>query len=74
MLHKVIADVFLHEDAIGRLAGGMGLIGKQEQIIRFARLNQGIDRGGCANVLTRGAHSPGGAAVHNTGLVQVEKV
>ncbi|MBW1997549.1 MAG: molybdopterin-dependent oxidoreductase [Deltaproteobacteria bacterium] len=34
----------------------------------------GIDRGGCANVLTRGARSPGGATVHNTGLVQVEKV
>lgn len=34
----------------------------------------GIDLGGCANVLTRGMHSPGGAAVHNTGLVQVERV
>ena len=33
----------------------------------------GIDRGGCANVLTRGACSPGGATVHNTGLVQVER-
>ena len=35
---------------------------------------KGIDRGGCANVLTRAARSPGGATVHNTGLVQVEKV
>jgi anaerobic dimethyl sulfoxide reductase subunit A len=34
----------------------------------------GADRGGCANVLTRGACSPGGATVHNTGLVQVEIV
>ena len=34
----------------------------------------GIDRGGCANVLTKAARSPGGATVHNTGLVQVKKV
>lgn len=35
---------------------------------------QGIDWGGCANVLTRDKHSPGGAACHNTALVEVEKV
>jgi len=34
----------------------------------------GIDRGGCANTLTRDTMSPGGAACFNTGLVQVEKV
>lgn len=33
----------------------------------------GIDKGGCANVLTKDAHSPGGAVCHNTGLVQVKK-
>ncbi len=33
----------------------------------------GLDRGGCANVLTREAHSPGGAANFGTSLVQVEK-
>jgi anaerobic dimethyl sulfoxide reductase subunit A len=33
----------------------------------------GIDRGGCANVLTRDVHSPGGALCYNTSLVQVEK-
>ena len=34
----------------------------------------GIDRGACANTLTRDAYSGGGAAVMNTSLVQVEKV
>ncbi len=34
----------------------------------------GLDRGGCANTLTRGEHSPGGAFCSNTALVQVEKL
>jgi anaerobic dimethyl sulfoxide reductase subunit A len=34
---------------------------------------EGIDRGGCANTLTRDEYSGGGAAVLNTSLVQVEK-
>jgi len=33
----------------------------------------GIDRGGCANTLTRDAYSGGGAAVLNTSLVEVRK-
>jgi anaerobic dimethyl sulfoxide reductase subunit A len=35
---------------------------------------RGVDRGGCANVLTKDARSPGGAFCYNTGLVQVQKV
>ncbi len=35
---------------------------------------KGIDRGACANTLTRDAYSGGGAAVLNTSLVQVEKI
>ena len=33
----------------------------------------GVDRGVGANVLTRDEHSPGGAYVTNTSLVQVKK-
>ncbi len=35
---------------------------------------KGMDRGGCANVLSDNRPSPGGALPSNTGLVQVEKV
>ena len=34
---------------------------------------KGVDRGGCANVLTKDTYSPGGAYPYNTGLVQVQK-
>ena len=34
----------------------------------------GIDRGGCANTLTKDAYSGGGAAVMNTWLVEIEKI
>ncbi len=35
--------------------------------------DEGVDRGGCANVLTDDAYSEGGAATLNTVLVQVQK-
>ncbi|MBE0479888.1 MAG: molybdopterin-dependent oxidoreductase [Dehalococcoidia bacterium] len=39
----------------------------------YAPDERGIDRGGCANVLTKDAYSPGGACCTNTALVEVEK-
>jgi len=39
----------------------------------FSPDKKGVDRGGCANVLTNDAGSPGGAACYNTCLVQVQK-
>ncbi len=35
---------------------------------------KGVDRGGCANVLTKDAYSPGGSYPYNTSLAQVEKI
>ena len=35
--------------------------------------SSGLDRGGCANLLTKDEYSPGGAFVTNTALVQVSK-
>jgi anaerobic dimethyl sulfoxide reductase subunit A len=35
--------------------------------------SKGVDKGGCANVLSNDSVSPGGAVPYNTGLAQVEK-
>ena len=39
----------------------------------YAPDEQGIDRAGCANVLTRDKPSPGGAFPYNTALIQIAK-
>jgi anaerobic dimethyl sulfoxide reductase subunit A len=39
----------------------------------YAPDEEGIDRGGCANTLTKDTYSPGGASVMNTALVEVRK-
>jgi len=39
----------------------------------YAPDENGIDRGGCANTLTRDAYSGGGACVMNTSLVEITK-
>ena len=40
----------------------------------FAPDEDGIDRGGCSNTLTKNVSSPGGAFACNTALVQVERI
>ncbi len=40
----------------------------------YAPDEKGVDRGGCAQTLLRDDHSPCGAVVTNTCLVQVEKL
>jgi anaerobic dimethyl sulfoxide reductase subunit A len=40
----------------------------------YAPDSQGVDRGGCTNVLSKDVHSPVGAYCYNTNLVQVQKV
>jgi len=40
----------------------------------FTPDENGIDRGGCANTLTKNVSSPGGAFACNTALVQIERI
>lgn len=40
----------------------------------YAPDEEGVDHGGCANILTKNVTSPGGAFVCNTALIQIERL